>query len=185
MNPVFLTVLCVALVGMLLVMLRRGSQEEILRDDEIFQGSEYMVRLPRRILLDQCLSADDLDYVRLRNSPALLRLFLHERRRLAAAWLRQTRREAQRLLRLHVSSARFAADLRPAAELKLLFAVGLFALVYAAMLAAVWWYGPLNTRRSLQSIQALSGILARLVDRIVAGIIPAGLPAMPAAGVIR
>jgi hypothetical protein len=184
MNPVFLTLLCVALVCMLLVMLRRGSQEDLLRDDEICQGSEYMVRLPRRALLDQCLSAGDLDYVSLRNSPPLLRLFLHERRRLAVAWLRQTRREAHRLLRLHVSSVRFAADLRPAAELKLLLAVGLFALVYAAMLAAVWWYGPLNTRRSLQSIHALSGILARLVDRIVAGIVPATLPAT-AAGVTR
>jgi hypothetical protein len=185
MNPVFLALLCIALVWMVLVICRRGFEEDLLRDDEIFQGGEYSVRLPRRALLDQCLSAGDLDYVRLRNSPALLRLFLQERRRLAVAWLRQTRREAHRLLRLHVSSVRFAADLRPAAELKLWFAVGLFSLVYAAMLAAVWWYGPLNTRRSLQSIQALSGILARLVDRIVASIIPANLPAMPAAGVIR
>jgi len=186
MNPVFLAVLSIALVWMLLLMLRRGSEEDLLRDVEIGEGSEYMVRLPRRALLDQCLSAEDLDYVQLRNSPVLLRLFLHERRRLAIAWLRQTRREAHRLFRLHVRSVRFAHDLRPAAELKLLCAMGLFALVYAAMLAAVWWYGPLRTRRSLQSIQTLAGILARLVDRIVAAIVPGALPGMPAAaGVSR
>jgi hypothetical protein len=187
MSPVFLAVLGVALVGLLSLMWRHGSYEEIDRAGDIPEGSEYVVRLPKSSLFHRCLSAEDLEFVRLRKSPALLRLFLHERRRLAMAWLRETKREARRLVRLHVRSVRFAADLRPAAEARLFLAVALFSLVYAALLAAVWWYGLLRTRRSLQSIRALAGILARLAERIVAGgIVPDALAGMGAtAGVAR
>ena len=182
MSPVFVVVLCLALVWLLLLMLRRESQDELTRGGTGGHGAEFAIRLPRRSLLQQCLSAEDLEYIEGKKSPALLRLFLRERRRLAIAWLRQTRREAQRLLRWHLHSARYAADLRPAAEARLFWAVGLFLLVYAALVAAVWWHGPLGTRRSLESIQRLARILGRLMDRIVAGIAPAALPGMDAAG---
>jgi hypothetical protein len=178
MNPVFIVLLCAAMAWLLVLLLRRGEEEEFDRGAGIPSGSEMVVRLPQRFLLNQCLSAQDLELVRLRHSPALLRLFLHERRRLAVRWLRQTRREAHRLVRLHVHSVRYAADLRPVAEVKLFLAVGLFLLVYAATLTVVWWYGPLRTRRSLQSIQALAGILGRLADRIVAAIVPGAFPGM-------
>jgi hypothetical protein len=186
MNPVFLVILCVALVWVLFLMLRRGAQQEAGRAGGIAQGSEYVVRLPRRSLLHECLAVEDLEFIRARKSPPLLRLFLRERRRLAEAWLRETRREAHRLVRLHVNSVRYAADLRPAAEVRLFFAVVLFLLVYVTMLSLVWWFGRWRTRRLLDSIQALAGILARLVDRIVAAVVPGALPGLgAAAGVMR
>jgi hypothetical protein len=186
MNPAFLAVLCFALIGLLSLILSRGAYDELDRANHTLGNSQLVVSLPKRSLLHRCLSAEDLEFVRLRKSPPLLRLFLHERRRLAMAWLRQTRREARRLVRLHLSSVRFAADLRPAAEAKLFFAVGLFWLVYAALLVAVWWYGSLRTRRSVQSIRALAGILTGLADRIVAGIVPDAMAGMGAtAGAVR
>jgi hypothetical protein len=184
MNPVFVALLCVALVW-LLILLRGGAVEDPGRTRDLAQDLELVGRLPRRSLLDQCLSPEDLDFVKIRKSPAVLALFLHERRRIAVSWLRQTRREAQRLVRLHVHAVRYAADLRPAAEAKLFLAVGLFMLVYAAMLTAVWWYGPLRTRRSLASIRSLASVLAQLADRIVAGIAPALPPIASPAGAAR
>jgi hypothetical protein len=101
---------------------------------------------------------------------------VRERRRLAIAWLRQTRREAQRLLELHVRSVRYAADLRPGAEAKLFLAFGLFLLVYGMMLGFVFWYGPVTTRRFLESLQGLAGVLSQLGERIATSIGSRPLP---------
>jgi hypothetical protein len=179
-NPVFLASICIVLVWLLVLMFRRSAGDAD-RIGSSLAGSEYEVRLPARYLLYQCLSAEDLEFVRLRKSPVLLRLFLRERRRLATSWLRETRREAHRLLRLHLNSVRFAADLRPMAESRLFLVVAVFFLVYGALTAVVWFYGPLQTRQFLQSTQALGRIFARLTDRIAAAIAPSALPGIGAA----
>jgi hypothetical protein len=179
-NPIFLASICIALLWLLVLMLRRSAGDTD-RVGPFLAGSEYDVRLPARYLLDQCLSAEDLEFVRLRRSPSLRRLFLRERRRLATLWLRETRREAHRLLRLHLNSVRYAADLRPVAESRLFLAVAVFFLVYGALTALVWFYGPLQTRQFLRSTQALARIFARLTDRIAAAIAPGALPGIGAA----
>jgi hypothetical protein len=176
MNPVFLASISIALVWLLLLMLRRSTSDVGRARLSSAASSEYEVRLPPRYLLDQCLSVEDLEFVRRRKSRALLGLFLDERRRLASLWLHETRREAHRLLRLHLNSVRFAADLRPAAESRLLLAVAVFFLVYSALITAVWFYGPLQTRQFLDSTHALARILARLTDRIAGMIAPDAVP---------
>lgn len=180
MNPIFLASISVALLWLLFLMLRR-STAEVGRVGLYPAGSEYEVRLPPRHLLDQCLSMEDLEFVRRRKSRVLLGFFLEERRRLADLWLRETRREAHRLFRLHLNSVRFATDLRPAAETRLLFAVAVFFLVYGALITAVWFYGALQTRQFLHSTHALARILARSTDRIARAIAPGAVPGMGAA----
>jgi hypothetical protein len=179
-NPIFLASISVALLWLLFLVLRR-STAEVGRMGLYPAGSECEVRLPPRHLLDQCLSMEDLEFVRRRKSRALLGIFLEERRRLAALWLRETRREAHRLFRLHLNSVRFAADLRPAAEARLLFAVAVFFVVYGALITTVWFYGPLQTRQFLHSTHALARILARSADRIARTIAPGAAPRMGAA----
>ena len=179
MNPIFIALICIALFWLFCLMLRR-SGSTVGRASPLV-GSESEVRLPPRYLLDQCLSAEDLEFVCRRKSSALRGLFLRERRRLAASWLRETRREAHRLLRLHLNSVRYAADLRPAAESRLFVAVAMFFLVYSALMTVVWFYGPLQTRHFLQSTQALARILTRLADSIAAAIAPGALPRIGAA----
>jgi hypothetical protein len=165
------------LVALLVLVLSRSRHQEAGGSNETANRPESPIRLPDRTLLDQCLSVEDLAFVSSFQSRPLLRLFVHERRRLAVAWLRQTRREAQRLLRLHLSSVRYAADLRPGAEAKLFLAAGLFLLVYGLMLGIVIWYGPLRTRRFLESLQSLAGVLSQLGERIATAIAPGRLPA--------
>jgi len=169
--------LCATLAALLVLVLRRNHQPEAGGNYELLNRPESVVRLPDRALLDRCLSAEDLAFISSLRSPRLLRLFLRERRRLAIAWLRQTRREAQRLLEFHVRSVRYAADLRPGAEAKLFLAAGLFLVVYTMMLGIVFWYGPVRTRRFLQSLQSLAGVLSLLGERIAGGIASGPLPA--------
>src|SRR5215475_6397081 len=149
--------LCVLLAALLVLVLSRNWQQEAGTSFDSPDRRDTLVRLPNRTLLDRCLSAEDLAFISSLQSRPLLRLFVRERRRLAVAWLRQTRREAQRLLELHVRSVRYAADLRPGAEAKLFLAAGLFVLVYGMMLGIVFWYGPVRTGRFLQSLQGLAG----------------------------
>jgi hypothetical protein len=168
--------LCATLVALLVLVLFRSRPQETGGTSEPPNRRESLVGLPDRMLLDRCLSAEDLAFIASFESRPLLRLFLRERRRLAIAWLRQTRREAQRLLQLHVRSVRYAANLRPGAEAKLFLAAGLFLLVYGMMLGIVFWYGPLRTRRFLECLQSLAGVLSQLGERIATAIAPGALP---------
>lgn len=139
--------------------------------------AEYLVRLPPHALLNRCLSVEDAEFAASLGSPAVLRLLLRERRRFALEWLRQTRSEAARLLRLHVRTVRHAPDLRPVREASLLFQAGLFLAVYEMLVLTVWLYGPFRTRRFVHAVHGLAGVLTVLGTRIAAGAIPgAGIP---------
>jgi len=169
--------LCAALAALLVLVLRRSREHEAGGWYDSPNRRDTLVRLPDRTLLDRCLSVEDLAFISSFASRHLLRLFVRERRRLAIAWLRQTRREAQRLLQLHVRSVRYAADLLPGAEVTLFLAAALFLVVYGIMLGIVFWYGPLRTRRFVQSLQGLAGVLSGLGERIAAGIPSGSMPA--------
>lgn len=172
-------VLVFAIVAALLFLLLLASRRDSVEGGAgagLSDDLEYAARLPERALLERCLSADDVEFAAvLRNSP-VLRLLLRERRRLALAWLRETRREATRVYGLHVGTVRNAADLRPAAEAKLFFAVGLFFLTYALTVATVWLYGPFRTRRFLHSVQIQAQVLSHLGSRIADSITPKAVP---------
>ena len=182
MNFVFIITIGIALLFFLWLVARRNASDTSAPAAGSGDSSEYRVRLPPRALLDRFLSAEDLEYAASLNSPAVLRLVVRERRRLAMAWLRQTRREAGRLFRLHIRTVRQAEDLRPVAEVKLVFAAGAFLVVCAVMMAAVELYGPLQTRRFLESVQKLAEILSSLGGRIAASIGAGMVPQLDARG---
>ena len=155
-----------ALLVLLLIAWRRGAADDLTAIHDRLQNTEYRVHLPERALLDRCLAREDEEYVSGLRSPRLLALLLRERRRLALGWLRQTRREASRLYRLHVQSVRHAADLQPASEVKLLSALGLFLFICGTMMGLVWLSGPLRTWRLLQAVASQADLLSRLGDRM-------------------
>jgi hypothetical protein len=181
MNFILIISISLALLFFLWLVARRSASDSAAQLDHP-SDSEYLVRLPPRALLDRFLSADDVEYAATLNSPALLRLVVRERRRLAMAWLRQTRREAGRLFRLHHRMVRQAEGLRPAAEMKLVLVAGSFLVVSAVMMAAVELYGPLRTRRFLESVRKLAEILSKLGDRIAEGIGAGMVPQLHAKG---
>ena len=140
-----------------------GNSTQVLSESG---ADEFLVRLPPTALLARCISVDDLIYISSLRSPALSHLLFRERRRLALKWLRQTRREAGRLYRLHLRTSAQAADLRPVAELGLLFHFALFLFVYQILVSVVWFYGPVRTQAFVRSIGTLADILAGHVERI-------------------
>lgn len=182
MNFAFLIAISIALLFFLWLVARRSASDSAAQHDHPAGLSEYLVRLPPRALLDRFLSAEDVEYAATLNSPAVLRLVVRDRQRLAVAWLRQTRREAGRLFRLHIRTVRQAEGLRPAAELRLVFAAGSFFAVYAVMRAAVGLYGPLHTRRFLESLQTLANVLSDLGGRIAESMGPGMAPQLDSRG---
>jgi hypothetical protein len=169
-----------ALLLLLLIAWRRGTADDFPAAHDRSDSMEYRVHLPERALLDRCLAREDEEFVAGLRSARLLSLLLRERRRLALGWLRQTRREASRLYRLHVRSVRHAADLQPASEMKLLSAVGLFLFICGMMMGMVWLSGPLRTRRLLQAVAAQADLLSHLGDRIAANVAPQLMPQLGA-----
>ena len=172
------TAVILAIAVVLLALIARafiGSRDSA----QVSSGSgadEFLVRLPPTALLARCISVDDVTYISSLRSPALSHLLFSERRRLALMWLRQTRREAGRLYRLHLRSSAQAADLRPVAELGLLFHFASFRFVYQILISAVWFYGPVRTQAFVRSIRALADILATHVERIARSVTSAQGP---------
>ena len=155
---------------LLLWLAGRRSYAASTAPDDLY--SEYLVRLPPRGLLGRCLALEDVEYAVALGSPEVLRLLLRERRRLALGWLRQTRREASRLFRLHIRMARHASVLRPGAELRLFLQFGVFFLLYQVLAGTVRLYGPFRARTFVNSVQSLADLLGRLGARIAENIVP-------------
>jgi hypothetical protein len=177
-NLSFIIAIALALLFFLWIVWRRETENGRGSSRSLPDPSEYLVRLPKRALLDRCLSPEDVEFAAMLRSPALLHLLVYERRRLALAWLRQTRHEAVRLFRLHVRTVRHASGLRPGAEVKLFSAVGLFLIFYTVMVGSVYLYGPFRTRRFLESLRLLADILSGLGGRIAESIGPGLVPQM-------
>ncbi len=131
-----------------------------------------VVRLPPRSIIDRCFSEEDLEFAMALRSPGLLHLYEHERRRLALAWLHQTRREAGRLVRSHLNMARHAGDIRPGVEAKILLQMAVFLFVCQLLVLIVSFYGPFRTRRVLQSAHGLAEMLSGLGGRLVISMAP-------------
>ncbi|MBZ5580533.1 MAG: hypothetical protein LAP40_28625 [Acidobacteriia bacterium] len=175
MNFVTIGGIGVVLLWLLWLAGRRRNQQDLSPNREVAADGELLVRLPPPALFGRCLSATDVEFVTTLQSRALLRFLLHERRRLALEWLRQTRREAGRLFRLHLGSVRHSPDLRPAAEAKLLLQVALFMVVYGILMGFVGLYGPFRTQGFVQSVHALAGVLSGLGGRIADSVVPGHL----------
>jgi hypothetical protein len=180
MDLTLIVVTCAALLLLLLIAWRRSTADDFAAIHDRSESTEYRVHLPERALLDRCLAREDEEFVAELRSPRLLSLLQRERRRLALGWLRQTRREASRLYRLHVRCVRHAADLQPGSEMKLLSALGLFLFICGMMMGMVWLSGPLRTRTLLQAVSAQADLLSRLGDRIAAYVAPQLMPELGA-----
>ena len=152
---------------------RRRNSDSAGVSGAVPDASEYLVQLPPGSLMARCLSEEDVSFIESLASAGVCRLFLSERRRLALQWLRLTRREATRLFGLHVRTARYAPDLQPLTEGKLVVQFAAFWLIYEVLVGLVRLYGPFRTQSYVGSIQSLAELLSGLGGRIAASIGPA------------
>ena len=120
-----------------------------------------------RPLMDRIFAEDDHRFAA-SEGKAVLRVFLTERRRVAFSWLRQTKGEATRILRLHLRAVRSDFALRHAVEIQLILHTLLFFAVYALLWFLVACYGAHSARSLIRNVVTLAGSLSGLGGRILA-----------------
>jgi len=77
---------------------------------DALQSAELVLRI---------FSPKDREFIELRHSPRLQRLYQEERRKVALHWVRRTSREVSRIMRHHRLNARYSQNVNVAAETKL------------------------------------------------------------------
>jgi hypothetical protein len=151
-------------VGLLL----RDAFGRGLGDRDTPETASLQADIPSRALMGRIFAEEDLGFVAAEHSRQLRRQFLGERRRLALCWLGQTRREATRILRLHLRVVRTDGALQLAVELKLIFHTFLFFAVYGLLWSLVSCNGPFWARSFMGNFVLLAGRLSGLGGNILA-----------------
>jgi len=123
--------------------------------------------IPSRALMDRIFAEDDFSFVAGEGTKQIRRQFLGDRRKLALAWLSQTKGQATAILRSHLTAVG-TLDLQPATELKLLGHAILFFGVYAVLRVLVGFYGAFWARSFVKNVLTLAGRLSGLGGSILA-----------------
>ena len=161
-----ITFLLLVFVGLLLRDALRGGKAKH-QAVEPPSPLPLQVQLPARALMEQIFSEDDLSFVTGEGDRQIRRQFLHDRRKLALAWLSQMRRESSRIIGLHLHAVS-TSMLRPAIELQLLLHIILFFTVYALLWSLVACYGAFAARSMVRNVLTLAGSLSGLGGSILA-----------------
>jgi hypothetical protein len=115
-------------------------------------------------LLSRIFSASDLQYVQRQNNPHVLRLFRHERKRVALLFLSDLRLRTQEIKALHARGALTATSPNPGAEVRIAF--GYFSMLFftAVLSLLVQVFGISAIRFLAVPASALAGRLSRLAQ---------------------
>lgn len=105
------------------------------------------LEFPPRDLVERIFASQDWDFVSNQTRVQIRHTFLQERKAIALSWLRQTRKQAGRLMDFHLSAVRRNINLSPAVEIKLAANYLLFLLVCQFLLGLIWLRGPFGARR--------------------------------------
>jgi hypothetical protein len=178
-NLVLIIVIAAGLLWVAGLLLRDAFRNSgAARDDyAALEPEEALLTLevPPAMLMDRILAEDDLRFVSGESVEPIRRQFLLDRRRIALSWLGQTRREALRILRLHLRAVRSNLSLHPLVELRLLAHTLLFFVVYALLWSIVATYGAFWARGFVRNVVTLTGRLSALGARILADADRSGL----------
>jgi hypothetical protein len=115
-------------------------------------------------LLSRIFSASDLQYVQRQNNPHVLRLFRHERKRVALLFLGDLRARTHQIKTVHARAALNAIAPNPGAEVRI--AVGYFSILFfTAMLSLLVQIFGISAIRFLAApASALAAHLSRLAQ---------------------
>lgn len=133
------------------------------------------LELPPRALVERIFSPQDWDFVSSQTAVQIRITFLQERRTIALSWLRQTRRQAARLMDFHRRAVRWNTNLSPAIEIKLAANYVLFLLVCEILLGLIWLRGPFYARRMVGYAMGMAEQLWFISGQLLAGLDPARL----------
>ena len=146
----------IAVIALLLFIARAQRQET---------WEERQPGLPEAAVVRRIVSTEDMDYVASLKCARIRRLFLAERRRLLAAWMRAMRQAATQVFSGHVRGARAMGDLHPATEMLVALSFLRFMLTYSAIAGLVQVVGPFRAQSLFRSFEILSTAMDGLARR--------------------
>jgi hypothetical protein len=171
----YLVVILIIAAGLLMVvgLLLRDAfgKRGVARDDFAAMEPVQLLRpaeVPPAALMDRIFAEDDLSFVSSEGARPIRRQFLQDRRRIALSWLGQTRREAIRILHLHLHAVRTNRSLHPLLEFQILAHTLLFFAVYTLLWSIIATYGAFWARGFVRNVVTLAGRLSALGARILA-----------------
>ena len=164
------TLLAVLLLYLLAEWLNRTSRDSTIVELPQDPG-EAMARelraVPPHALALKIFDPTDRDFVLSIVNREITETFLAERKRLALAWLRATRKALVRFMRLYRLTARDAKELCLGAELKLALDYLSFLVLCDFLIALIWLRGPYSTTRLVRVTTWLAGRLRAAATQIL------------------
>jgi len=130
----------------------------------------FQLGLPARALAERIFAGEDWDFVASQARPEAQQAFLQERKRMALAWLRQTRQQVGRLMRFHLRAVRRNARLAPAVELRLTAHYLVFLMVYQVLSSLIWLRGPFAIQGMVGFASDVAQDLTNLYGRMLVGL---------------
>ena len=99
--------------------------------------------------IERIFSIEDFKFIARAGKDDARRLFLHERKRLALLWLRNTQKRVAQLMNLHLRLANYTHDPNPGFELQLNAKYGAFVVLSNIVLLFLWVAGPFKATRTI------------------------------------
>ncbi len=163
------------LLGLLLLALlvywARRSKEPALTPAEFLEARTCLTTLRWGLLqpglVERIFSLEDLRFVSSRTTPQIERLFREERKSLAIAWLKHTRRQTAHLMNLHSRLASYTLNPGHATELTLAAEYISFMAVCNLLLLLLGLLGPFHARKTIDySVAAAHSLCAAFNSRL-------------------
>jgi hypothetical protein len=134
---------------------------------------------PSLILADRIFSSQDWDYVRREASYQVQQEFQRERKRIALLCLKQTRRDAVKLMKFHRRTIRHNIEVNPSVEIKLAVNYLAFLFLCAALQVLIRTRGPFRTRRIMGRAFGVANELWSVSERLTSGLNASGDRGVP------
>lgn len=174
--------LALLLLGLLLLWLRSSQA----RAPDPFKArvalTVLQLAVPPRALAERIFALEDWDFISNQTPRQVQRLFLTERRQVALAWLRETRRKVEEVMELHGRAVRRTSSLHPFAELRLATSYAFFLSVYGFLFSLIWLHGPFVARRMVGFTVDIAEGLSFLTARLLVQLEPTDFPEAYAGG---
>jgi len=130
-------------------------------------------------LVERVFAEEDLEYVVSHAPPAVHKLFLAERKRVALSWARQVRANILHLRRFYLGKARLYAGLEIRTEIALAADFALLLFACRILELALYWRGPYAAARVVRSTTLAATRICTISEKALAFLNP---PAPAVAG---
>lgn len=156
------------LLGLLFIWAFRGRASDPSAAVKLANGARRSAQeLPPQDLIERILDPRDLEFVSKESANETVKLLERERRTLAVAWLRQTRRQVGQLMSHHAVAVRHSRHLSPGLEIQLALHYAGFVVGYELTLALFYIRGPFEVRPAVNYVTSIMTRFYGVSDKLL------------------